>query len=34
MKIFMNTLTDKLTLTSEQLDQLLDAFMLALPKEI
>jgi len=34
MQIFINTLIDTLSLTSEQLDQLLDAFMLALPKEI
>lgn len=34
MQIFMNTISDKLSLTSEQLDQLLDAFILALPKEL
>lgn len=30
----MNTLSDKLSLTSEELDKLLDAFLLALPKEL
>lgn len=34
MQIFMNTLSDKLSLTSEELDKLLDAFILALPKEL
>jgi len=34
MKIFMNTLSDKLSLTSEELDKLLDAFLAALPKEL
>jgi len=32
--IFLDTITDKLSLTSEQLDQLLEAFMAALPKEL
>ena len=34
MNIFMNTLSDKLSLTSQQLDQLLDAFISALPKDL
>lgn len=34
MQIFMNTISDKLSLTSKQLDQLLDAFMENLPKEL
>ena len=34
MQIFMNTLSDKLSLSSEELDKLLDAFILALPKEL
>jgi len=34
MQIFMNTLSDRLFLTSEQLDKFLDAFLLALPKEL
>lgn len=34
MQIFMNTLSDKLSLTSEELDKLLDAFISALPKEL
>jgi len=34
MKIFMNTISDKLSLTSEELDKLLDAFLAALPKEL
>lgn len=34
MQIFINTISDKLSLTSQQLDQLLDAFMSALPKEL
>ncbi len=34
MKIFMNTLSDKLSLTSDELDKLLDAFLSALPKEL
>lgn len=32
--VFMNTLSEKLSLTSEQLGQLMEAFLLALPKEI
>src|SRR5574344_531859 len=31
MKIFMNTISDKLSLTSEELDKLVDAFMDAIP---
>lgn len=34
IETFLNTLADKLFLTSEQLDQLLDAFLVALPKPI
>ncbi|ODM25337.1 MULTISPECIES: IS4 family transposase [Clostridia] len=34
MQVFLDTITDKLSLTSEQLDQLLEAFMAALPKEL
>ena len=34
IQIFMETLTDKLSLTSEQLDKLMDAFLLALPKQL
>jgi hypothetical protein len=34
MKIFMNTISDKLSLTSDELDKLLDAFLSALPKEL
>lgn len=34
MKIFMNTISDKLLLTSEELDTLLDAFLSALPKDL
>lgn len=34
MKIFMNTISDKLSLTSEELDKLLVAFLAALPKEL
>ena len=34
MQIYMNTLSDKLSLTSEQLDQLMNAFIAALPKGI
>ena len=34
MQIFMNTLSDKLSLTSEELDKLLDVFISALPKEL
>ena len=33
MQVFLDTITDKLSLTSEQLDMLLEAFMAALPKE-
>ena len=32
MQVFLDTITDKLSLTSEQLDLLLEAFMTALPK--
>jgi len=31
MQVFLDTITDKLSLTSQQLDQLLEAFMAALP---
>lgn len=34
MQVFFDAITDKLSLTSEQLDQLLEAFMAALPKEL
>jgi hypothetical protein len=34
MQVFLDTVSDKLSLTSEQLDQLLDAFMAAIPKEL
>jgi hypothetical protein len=34
MQVFLDTITDKLSLTSEQLDQLLQAFMAVLPKEL
>jgi len=34
IKIFMNTLSDKLSLTSEELDKLLNAFLSALPNEL
>ncbi|HHV17390.1 MAG TPA: hypothetical protein GXZ27_00800 [Thermoanaerobacterales bacterium] len=34
MQVFLDTVTDKLSLTSEQLDQLMEAFMAALPKEL
>jgi len=34
MQVFLDTITDKLSLTSEQLDQLLEAFIAALPKEL
>ena len=33
IQIFMETLSDKLSLTSEQLDKLMDSFLLALPKQ-
>jgi len=33
-QIFMDTINDKLSLTSEQLDQLLDAFMEKIPIEL
>lgn len=33
MQIFMDTLSDKLLLTSEQLDKLMDSFLLALPNQ-
>lgn len=31
---FMNILSDKLTLTSEQLDQLMNSFIDSIPKEL
>lgn len=34
MQVFLDTISDKLSLTSEQLDQILDAFMAAIPKEL
>jgi hypothetical protein len=34
MQVFIDTIADKLSLSSEQLDQLLDAFMAAIPKEL
>lgn len=34
MQVFLDTITDKLSLTSEQLDRLMEAFMAALPKEL
>ena len=34
MQVFLDTITDKLSLTSEQLDHLMEAFMSALPKEL
>lgn len=34
MQVFLDTIADKLSLTSEQLDQLLNAFMAAIPKEL
>ena len=33
IQIFMETLSDKLSLTSEQLDKLMNSFLLALPKQ-
>ena len=33
LQLFMDTLSDKLSLTSEQLDQFMDSFLLALPKQ-
>lgn len=33
IQIFMDTLSDKLSLTSDQLDQLMDSFLLSLPKQ-
>ncbi|MGO1469357.1 MULTISPECIES: IS4 family transposase [Bacillota] len=33
IQIFIETLSDKLSLTSEQLDKLMDSFLLALPKQ-
>lgn len=32
--IFMDVLSNKLSITSEQLDKLIDSFLLALPKEL
>ncbi|MDI3310381.1 MAG: transposase [Thermoanaerobacterium sp.] len=34
MQVLLDTIADKLSLTSEQLDQLLNAFMAAIPKEL
>jgi hypothetical protein len=34
VQVFLNTITDKLSLTSEQLEQLIEVFMAALPKEL
>ncbi|WHE06799.1 transposase [Thermoanaerobacterium thermosaccharolyticum] len=34
MQVFIDTIADKLSLSSEQLDQLLNAFMAAIPKEL
>ncbi len=34
MQVFIDTIADKLSLSSEQLDKLLDAFMAAIPKEL
>lgn len=34
IQIFINTIYDKLSLTSQQLDHLLDAFLIALPKSL
>lgn len=34
MQVFMNTLSDKFTLTSEQLDQLMNSFIYYIPKEL
>ncbi|AST56605.1 transposase IS4 family protein [Thermoanaerobacterium thermosaccharolyticum] len=34
MQVFLDTIADKLSLTLEQLDQLLNAFMAAIPKEL
>ena len=34
MQVFLDTIADKLSLTSEQLDQLMEAFIAALPKEL
>lgn len=34
MHVFLDTISDKLSLTSEQLDQLMNAFMAAIPKEL
>ena len=33
MQIFMETISDKLSLRSEQLDKLMESFLLALPKQ-
>ncbi len=33
LQLFMNTLSDKLSLTSEQLDKIMNSFLLALPKQ-
>lgn len=34
MQVFVDTVTDKLFLTFEQLDQLMETFMAVLPKEL
>jgi len=34
MNVFIDTLSDKLSLTTKQLDELMDAFISALPKEL
>ncbi|WP_274892701.1 hypothetical protein [Thermoanaerobacterium sp. R66] len=34
MQVFIDTIVDKLSLSSEHLDQLLNAFMAAFPKEL
>jgi hypothetical protein len=34
MQAFLDILTDKLLLTSEQMDQLMNAFIAVLPKEL
>jgi len=34
MNVFLDTLTDKLSLTTKQLDELMDAFISALPKAL
>jgi hypothetical protein len=34
MEVFITTIKDKLSLTSKQLDQLLEAFIMALPENL